>query len=193
MENGHLGKAHWLRAARLALLHGGPAGVRIEQLARDLKVTKGSFYWHFRDRKDLLEALLREWEDETSSMFAETAAHGSIRDGLQWLMEEVGRRVVASERGDMPSDAAMFGWAATAPDVAKRVNRVERERIEFLTRVAGSADRAQFVYLAYVGFLMRRRRVRGLNDVFPVVAAQMLALILPPSAPEPKQSRRSTG
>jgi AcrR family transcriptional regulator len=191
MENGRLGKEHWLRAARRALLHGGPAGVRIEQLARDLGVTKGSFYWHFRDRKDLLEALLREWEDETSSMFAETAAHGSLREGLEWLMEEVGRRVIASERGEMPSDAAMFGWAATSPEVAKRVNRVERERMDFLTRVAGSAERAEFAYLAYVGFITRRRRVRGLAERFPAVAAQMLAMILPPVAAEPKRARRN--
>ena len=52
---------HWLRAARLALLHNGPEAVRVEPLARDLGVTKGSFYWHFRDRGALLEALLVEW------------------------------------------------------------------------------------------------------------------------------------
>ena len=42
-----LGKSDWLRAARLALLHGGVEAVRVERLARDLHVTKGSFYWHF--------------------------------------------------------------------------------------------------------------------------------------------------
>ena len=54
-----------MRAARLALLHRGADGVRVEVLAHELGVTKGSFYWHFRDRADLLEALLVEWEEET--------------------------------------------------------------------------------------------------------------------------------
>src|SRR5262245_7462490 len=58
-------RADWLRAARLALRRRGPDAVRVEPLARALGVTKGSFYWHFRDRSDLLEALLKEWEDET--------------------------------------------------------------------------------------------------------------------------------
>ena len=51
--------ADWLKAARLALLHRGPDAVRVEPLARGLGVTKGSFYWHFKDRNALLEALLR--------------------------------------------------------------------------------------------------------------------------------------
>src|SRR5215831_18160375 len=59
-----LGRADWLKAARMALLQGGVEAVRVEKLARNLCVTKGSFYWHFRDREELLEALLREWEVE---------------------------------------------------------------------------------------------------------------------------------
>ena len=59
-----LGKDDWLRAARLALLNGGVEAVRVERLSRDLRVTKGSFYWHFKDREELLELLLREWEEE---------------------------------------------------------------------------------------------------------------------------------
>jgi len=53
-----LGQDDWLRAARLALLRGGVEAVRVEKLARDLGVTKGSFYWHFKDRDELLELLL---------------------------------------------------------------------------------------------------------------------------------------
>ena len=58
-----------MRAARLALLNGGPSAVRVEILARELRVSKGSFYWHFKNRKALMEALLREWEEEKSALF----------------------------------------------------------------------------------------------------------------------------
>ena len=57
-------RKEWLRTARLALLRGGPDEVRVERLARDLRVTKGSFYWHFKDREELLAKL---WENFTSN------------------------------------------------------------------------------------------------------------------------------
>ncbi|MGC4029795.1 MAG: TetR/AcrR family transcriptional regulator [Steroidobacteraceae bacterium] len=56
-----LGADDWVRAGLVTLARYGMANVRIERLARDLKVTKGSFYWHFKDRKALLDAMLAEW------------------------------------------------------------------------------------------------------------------------------------
>ena len=53
----------WLRAAQNRLSEHGIESVRIEVLARDLGVSKGSFYWHFRDRGELLDRLLARWED----------------------------------------------------------------------------------------------------------------------------------
>ena len=46
----------------------GIEAVRVELLARDLNVSKGSFYWHFRDRNDLLERLLDDWERSRASV-----------------------------------------------------------------------------------------------------------------------------
>ena len=42
----------------------GIVRVRVERLARDLGVAKSGFYWHFRDRADLLKQMLRYWSDE---------------------------------------------------------------------------------------------------------------------------------
>ncbi|MHC4350247.1 MAG: TetR/AcrR family transcriptional regulator, partial [Planctomycetota bacterium] len=50
-------KAHWFQAALAALAREGIQGVRVERLARDLGVAKSGFYWHFRDRDDLLRGL----------------------------------------------------------------------------------------------------------------------------------------
>ena len=47
----------------MRLAEHGVESVRVEVLARDLGVSKGSFYWHFRDRGELLEKLLARWED----------------------------------------------------------------------------------------------------------------------------------
>src|SRR5207244_1242684 len=99
-----LDRADWMRAARRALLVGGPAAVRVEPLAAALGVTKGSFYWHFSDRAELLEALLAEWEQERRTALAELP----LRRGptaVREFMEFLKPRVAASERGEEASDA----------------------------------------------------------------------------------------
>ena len=57
-----LGRGEWVAAAIDTLAEQGIDGLRIEALARRCGVTKGSFYWHFRDRRDLAEAVLAEWQ-----------------------------------------------------------------------------------------------------------------------------------
>ena len=52
----------WIRAALAALAEHGVDGLRVEVLARRCGVTKGSFYWHFKNRRDLIDALLDTWK-----------------------------------------------------------------------------------------------------------------------------------
>ena len=185
MEHRCLAREDWLRAARLALLHGGPAAVRVETLARDLKVTKGSFYWHFRDRNALLEALLREWEEEKALLF-ELARRGGLQESLGSFFAELRRRVRLSERGEWPSDAAIFAWASVSPKVAQRANKEERKRIELLERWTGQPELAQYFYMAYLGFLLRRRRVPEAAANFSILAKVTRALLLPGSTARKK-------
>src|SRR5262249_52935150 len=58
-----LGTTEWIEAALARLAQGGLDEIRVELLAKQLNVTKGSFYWHFHDRNDLLEQLLDSWRD----------------------------------------------------------------------------------------------------------------------------------
>jgi AcrR family transcriptional regulator len=179
MERTRLGKSEWLRAARLALLHGGPGAVRVEQLARTLGATKGSFYWHFKDRNEILEALLREWEEETTALTAQALEKPAAREALLSILEEVKQRVFLSEKGEAPSDAAMFTWASVSSEVRKRVNKTEKRRLELLTRLSGDPDRAEYAYLALVGFLMRRRRVPELSKSFSLFANTAAEFLIP--------------
>src|SRR5262245_4344760 len=146
----------WLREARLALLKSGPDGVRVEPLARALGVTKGSFYWHFKDRGELMETLLREWEDETQ-LLTDALKSTDPRGGFEAMLEELARRTHASERGESPSDAAIFAWASIDPRVAARVNRSESERMKLFRKLTGKHGVADLFYYAYHGFLLRRR------------------------------------
>jgi CubicO group peptidase (beta-lactamase class C family) len=166
-------KSDWMRAARLALLHGGPASVRVEPLARALGVTKGSFYWHFRDRRELMDALLREWEEETQ-LLTDALKGADPLAALPAILQELDRRNQASERGESPSDAAIFAWAAVDPKVAKRANRAERERMLLFRKLTGKRETADLFYYAYHGFLLRRRRVPEAAGDFAGIARTAL-------------------
>ena len=49
-ESSRLDAQAWTNAALKTLARSGIDGVRVELLAKELSVTKGSFYWHFKDR-----------------------------------------------------------------------------------------------------------------------------------------------
>jgi AcrR family transcriptional regulator len=184
MGRSGLGRGDWLRAGRLALLKGGAAGVRIERMAEDLGVTRGSFYWHFADRDELLEALLKEWEDELDEVQAmlppleDPAAVGELTVFLA-------PRVSASEVGEAPSDAAIFAWAATDPDVAARVNAAEARRLDHIRRLVGDDDLGEFLYLSYLGFIMRRRRSPAAAEFFPRLSDLLVRTAMTLAVPGP--------
>lgn len=58
-----LAASDWLEAALQALAESGISAVAVEPLAKKMKVTKGSFYWHFKNRKNLLDEVLTYWEN----------------------------------------------------------------------------------------------------------------------------------
>jgi len=164
-----LGRKDWLRAARLALLRGGVEAVRVEKLARDLGVTKGSFYWHFKDRDELLELLLREWESEVPEMLAQVG-RGLGRERVHRLVRLLGQRAKLSEEGKVPSDAAIFAWASVDREVARRVNKAEEERIHLLQHYLGGRDPIGLFYLVWLGFVARGQRVPESRKRFPEIA-----------------------
>jgi AcrR family transcriptional regulator len=169
MAQRRLGAEDWTMAALAAIADGGLGMVAVEPLAARLGATKGSFYWHFTDRAALLDALLSEWEAERAVAMAElpvVSGEGAVHALMQFLQP----RVIASERGEVPSDASIFAWAATDREVARRVNAAEAERISFYQQLVGDDGLGELLYLAYLGFIMRRRRVRSSAAFFPTLA-----------------------
>jgi AcrR family transcriptional regulator len=182
-----LTREDWLRTARLALLRRGPEAVCVERLARALRVTKGSFYWHFRTRGELLEILLQEWEHELPDLLARMKGH-TRRGALELLFRYMLSTTELSERGEAPSDAAIFSWASVSPAVRARVNAVEKERISTLNRLAQRRDRVEVVHLMWLGFVARGQRLPMSRKRFPHIARMMLKLLL---ESEPRGSGRS--
>ena len=122
-------KPQWLRAGLEALRKGGVAAVRVERLAADVGVTKGSFYHHFRDRGALLEALLEFWSREMTD--AEFERIQTLRAGLAARLLALAQDVL--EKGMGRYDPAIRGWARTDRKVAAAVAQVDRRRVRALT------------------------------------------------------------
>lgn len=56
----------WLQAGYQALIDSGIDAVRIQPLAKQLALSRTSFYWFFEDREALLQALIDGWEERTT-------------------------------------------------------------------------------------------------------------------------------
>src|SRR6478736_349076 len=83
----------WVDAAYDRIRQDGLGGVRVEAIARDLCATKGSFYWHFTDRRALVDAVMARWEiEETDRYIEEAGDEPDPRRRIEALFSAVGRR-----------------------------------------------------------------------------------------------------
>lgn len=121
-------KPQWLTAGLDALRKGGIGEVRVERLAADLGITKGSFYWHFRNRAELLEALLEFWAREMTE--AEFERVRAVRGGLPARLVMLAEDVL--QRGMGRYDPAIRAWARSDRKVAATVAQVDRRRVQAL-------------------------------------------------------------
>jgi AcrR family transcriptional regulator len=145
----------WLSAALDLLREKGIDSVRVEPLAARLGVTKGSFYWHFKDRGDLLRSLPVFWaERQTGPVLAHAMSfEGGPVEKLRAVAD-----FLAREDPDR-YDNAFRAWAQFDGDVARAVSEIDRCRLAFaagLFSAAGldceeAAIRARMFYFFDVG------------------------------------------
>ena len=134
----------WISGAWDMLGESGFEGVRVEPLARRLGVTKGSFYWHFKDRQELLEALLDRWFSIWDDLSADVELASNPADRIWALFESVIKRVT---RGQTVSLRML---SHKDPDVARRIEARDASRLSFLMNL-----------LKEIGFPREEARVRG--------------------------------
>lgn len=138
-----LDRAEWIDGALELLADSGIDGLRVEVLAKKLGVTKGSFYWHFKDRHDLLLGILGVWrvgrirdiEKQT------TATPGREHEQLLHVIEVYS---AARNRKGMAIELAIRDWARRDTETMKVVEEVEEYRLECtrrLYRAAGVEER----------------------------------------------------
>jgi AcrR family transcriptional regulator len=75
MNQKRTSKAEWLEKALEVLEAEGVNAVKIDQLARLLETSRSGFYWHFKDRQDLLNNLLEYWKHEYTEVVIGSGGH----------------------------------------------------------------------------------------------------------------------
>jgi AcrR family transcriptional regulator len=128
-------RSSWIEEGLRALADGGPDGVRIELLARALGVTRGGFYWHFDDRRALLEEILDTWERVSVDEVIERveSEDGDTRAKLRRLSA-----LAASSDEPLRIDLAVRDWARREPTVADRLQRVDNRRMDYMRSLFGA-------------------------------------------------------
>ncbi len=164
----------WVVAGLHALTTGGVAGVAVEPLAKALGATKGSFYWHFSDRQELVRAVLELWELEQT---------GAVIDGLGHV-EDPRKRLrtllnLVLTQPEGPDPVAQLFRDISHPEVAAAVRRVTTRRIDF---IAGE--------LHSTGMPRAEARRRATVAVAAYIGWWQLNAVLPEDAPVGRDSRQ---
>ena len=144
-KSARLARDDWLKSA-LKICEKGIDRVKVAPLAKELGVTTGSFYWHFRNRRELLDALLTYWEREMTDKAIEAARRfpGTPAERIFFIMETVMTHSLA--RYDLP----IWQWAQSDKAANRVFRRVLKKRFSFAAWMFEQA-----------GFSAEQAKVRG--------------------------------
>ncbi|BDB18997.1 TetR family transcriptional regulator [Pseudomonas sp. CYM-20-01] len=149
----------WLDAAYAALKESGIDAVRVMPLAKQLGLSRTSFYWFFEDREQLLAALLARWRDKNTGnlvhqceRYAESISEAILNVFECWLNPQL---------FDSQFEFAVRSWAMQSAEVSAEIALADDTRISALTgmfRRFGYDDeaadvRARTIYLTQIGYI----------------------------------------
>ena len=147
-----LTKDDWIEHGLRTLASGGVNALKVGPMSTKLKVSRGSFYWHFRDIADFRSQILRSWQERMTDQVIQEIAEKAEPDRLKQLM----RRAFVVKRS---LDRAIRSWAAEDKEVATIVASVDASRVAYIAKLLVAAGvesrraltRAAFMYWAYLG------------------------------------------
>lgn len=127
-----LGPADWIAAATELLVHKSIDAVRVDVLAKQLQVTRGSFYWHFADRDDLLARVLVDWKEaQTEQIIARYRKQGVKAQALITELVELPVHGRAAMQG-ASVELAIRAWARRDDAARAVVDAVDAQRLVYI-------------------------------------------------------------
>ncbi|MCO6187701.1 TetR/AcrR family transcriptional regulator [Rhizobium sp. L1K21] len=154
----------WLDAAYASLLESGVDSVKIMPLAKRLNLSRTSFYWFFKDRDELLSALIARWRSKnTGNLVAQSQAYA---ESLAEAMLNVFDCWLNADLFDSQFEFAVRSWALQSSDILAEVRDADQARIDAISRMftrfgfdEETADvRARAVYLVQIGYISMQSR-----------------------------------
>lgn len=180
-----LSAADWEQQALEVIAEQGVTALAVEPLARRMRITKGSFYWHFKSREELLDQALDRWEEHDARNLA--ASMNAIDDPRQRLIAFI--RGVSRERLTHNVYSALCA-AADHVQVEPVLERVARRRMRQIARAfselgfepAQADHRARLTYSVYLGFLQLQRQSQApslSSQDFEAYVEHVIATLIP--------------
>ena len=148
----------WLTAAMTALIAHGVEGVKVQVIGAQLGVSRSSFYWYFKSRQDLLDALLEHWQQTNTAALISMAEKPAAT-----ITESVGnvfRCAINPDLFNTQLDFAIRDWARRSPKVRAVLDASDARRLAALQRMFENFDypeleavaRARILYYMQIGY-----------------------------------------
>jgi AcrR family transcriptional regulator len=179
MANVRTPRGAWIEAALQALSAGGPEAVRVEALATSLGVSKGGFYWHFKDRQGLLNETLDSWE---KAMVEDVIA--SVESQPVEPRAKLQHLFALASTADFAVELAIRDWSRRDAEVAARLRRIDSRRMAYLRSLFGQlcADedeveaRSMLTYSLFVGsyFIAAQHDDKSRSEVLQLAIDHLL-------------------
>jgi len=161
----------WIEAATEVLVDRGIDSVRVDMLAQQLQVTRGSFYWHFRDREDLLRRVLQAWRENATEQLtlrlesAQPDPREQLRDVISLPVR--GRAAQRAARIEL----AIRAWARRDATARQFVDEADGARIGYIAQLY-SAVGFGVVEARWRAFALYAYVVAEAQIVAPIAQAQ---------------------
>ncbi|WPN32298.1 MULTISPECIES: TetR/AcrR family transcriptional regulator [unclassified Pseudomonas] len=138
-----LTREDWIHAAQHVLVTSGVDAVRVDTLAKELKITRGSFYYHFKSRGELLEGILGNWRSRATEdvILQLRTAHTSPLQQLQRLLELPSHGQTAREAAAI--ELGIRAWARRDDKARQAIDEVDRYRLNYIEGLLIQADVTQ--------------------------------------------------
>lgn len=129
-----LSQRDWVAAGFRALASKGPQALKAEPLARDLKTTKGSFYWHFKDVPTFQAAMITFWEEKATGEIITLLDALPTPDSKLRTLSQIATEPQGTH-GGIGAEPAIRAWAKSNQNVAAAVRRVDAARLTQLSAI----------------------------------------------------------
>ena len=162
-EKATLSASDWEQAALDLIAEKGVSALAVEPLARRLGITKGSFYWHFASRDELLDQALKRWERRDMEHLARSL------EADQPAADRLSEFILRTSRQNRSHQIhAALCAASDHPRVKPVIERITQRRLDYLAKAfrelgmdeSAARHRARLTYTSYVGYI--QLQIRGM-------------------------------